>query len=444
MMTPTLKNISRKWVLAPKRGEMMLHKPDVRDQAVATPVRIVALDRARTFITLLVVLHHSVINYTFFGHGDRMRWLGFDLVVLFNDSFFMACMFCVSGLFVRDSLARRGPANFLANRAWRLGVPFLISIFAVTPIAYYPTFLRYHPGATDFNFFHFWWHTLTIGPWPSGSAWFLWVLLALDAIAALLWTAAPRAIEALGQLIYALRCRPMAVFIAFLVFSIIVYLPLRLIFGDSSWLEPGHYPLVIQTSRILLYAGYFFTGVGVGAVSLRAGVLAEKGVLVKRWMVWLGFALASHGAILLMVYTHHSGLIDFSSPPLWWHTAYGLAFAMFSAAMTFTVPAVFLRFDRSSFWLLDAMRPSAYGIYLLHFIPLIWLQYVVYDPVFPAFVKFAIVFTGTLSVSWALTVLLRKMLGTADDLAATQERLGTACLSPRRERIDGQRGCREC
>ena len=80
-----------------------------------------------------------------------------------------------------------------------------------------------------------------------------------------------------------------------------------------------------------------------------------------------------------------------------------------SAAMTFTVPAVFLRFERSSFGLLDAMRPSAYGIYLLHFIPLIWLQYAVYDPAFPAFAKFAIVFTGTLSISWALTVLLRKM-----------------------------------
>ena len=58
---------------------------------------------------------------------------------------------------------------------------------------------------------------------------------------------------------------------------------------------------------------------------------------------------------------------------------------------------------------LDAMRPQAYGIYLLHFIPLIWLQYAVYDPAFPAFVKFAIVFTGTLSMSWALTILLRKI-----------------------------------
>jgi surface polysaccharide O-acyltransferase-like enzyme len=389
---------------------MMLQKSDSGGRIVTAAERIVALDRARTFITLLVVLHHSVMNYTYFGNGDRMRWFGFDLVVLFNDSFFMACMFFISGLFVRGSLARRGPVNFLANRSWRLGVPFLISIFVVMPIAYYSSFLRYHsPGTVDFNFFHFWYDMVAVGPWPSGPAWFLWVLLALGAIAAPLWAVAPHAIEALGQVIQALRGRPMTAFAAFLIFTIIIYLPMRLIFGDSAWLVPGHYPLPIQTSRILLYAGYFLAGVGAGAVSLRTGILAENGMLAKRWMVWLGFAIAAYGAILLLVYAHHDWLADFNSPPLWWHVAYGLAFAAFSAAMTFTVVTVFLRCARSSLWLLDAMRPSAYGIYLLHFIFLIWLQYIVYDPAFPAFVKFAIVFIGTLSMSWALTVLLRKI-----------------------------------
>jgi surface polysaccharide O-acyltransferase-like enzyme len=388
----------------------MLRKPDNGGRAETVAERIVPLDRARTFITLLVVLHHSVMNYTYFGNGDRIRWLGFDLVVLFNDSFFMACMFFISGLFVRDSLARRGTASFLANRAWRLGVPFLVSIFVVIPTAYYPSFLRYHaPGTVDFNFFHFWHHMVTIGPWPSGPAWFLWVLLALGAIAALLWAALPRMMEAFGQLIYALRDRPMTAFVAFLIFTVVIYLPMRLIFGDSAWLVPGHYPLPIQTSRILLYAGYFFIGAGVGAVSLRNGMLAENGPLATRWRVWLAFASAFYGVILLLVYAHHNWLADFDSPPLWWHVAYGLHFAMFSAAMTFAVPAVFLRFARPSLWLLDAMRPSAYGIYLLHFIFLIWLQYVVYDPDFPAFIKFAIVFAGTLSMSWALTVLLRKI-----------------------------------
>src|SRR5580704_7149486 len=107
----------------------MLRIADVSDQVAVTSGRIVALDRARTFITLLVVLHHSVVNYTYFGAGDKMRWLGFDLVVLFNDSFFMACMFLISGLFVHDSLTRKGPAIFLRDRAWRLGIPFLLSVF---------------------------------------------------------------------------------------------------------------------------------------------------------------------------------------------------------------------------------------------------------------------------------------------------------------------------
>ena len=296
----------------------MLYKPDASEQVVAVPVRVTALDRARTFITLLVVLHHAVINYTYFGSdGDRMRWLGFDLIVLFNDSFFMACMFFISGLFVHDSLTRRQPQDFLRHHA---------------------------AGMPDFSFPQFWWHTLTIGPWSSGSAWFLWVLLALDAIAALLWVTAPRAMEGLGQLIFAVRNRPMTAFAVFLAFSILIYLPLRLMFGDSAWLLPGHYPLPIQTSRILLYAGYFFAGVGVGAVGLQSGVLARNGALAKHWMAWLGFAMAAYAAILLMVYMHHSGLVDLRSPPLWWHTGYGLAFATFSAAMTFTVTAVFLRF----------------------------------------------------------------------------------------------------
>jgi len=388
----------------------MLRKPDTNDQAVMAPVRIVALDRARTFITLLVLLHHSVVNYTHFGSGDRMRWLGFDLVVLFNDSFFMACMFLLSGLFVHDSLARRGPLNYLANRAWRLGVPYLLSIFVLMPIAYYPTFLRYHlPDTTDFNFFHFWWRTLTVGPWPSGPAWFLWVLLAFDAIVAGIWLVAPRAIEGLGKPLYALRYRPGVAFAAFSVFSVAVYLPLRLIYGDGAWLEPGHFPLPIQTSRILLYSGYFLVGVGIGATDLRAGPLAENGELVSRWKLWLGFAAVFYGAILFLVYVHHNWIADFESPPLSWRTAYALAFALFSAAMAFAEPALFLRFAKSPLRLLDAIRPSAYGIFLVHYIFIIWLQYAIYQPALPAFVKFAIVFAGTLSMSWGLIVLLRKI-----------------------------------
>jgi surface polysaccharide O-acyltransferase-like enzyme len=388
----------------------MLRDTDGGAHTATGAARIVAFDRARTFITLLVVIHHSVVNFSYFGNGDRMRWLGFDLVVLFNDSFFMAFMFLISGLFVHESLTRRGAAGYLRRRAWRLGVPLLISIFVLIPIAYYASFLRYHlPGTTDFNFFHFWWRTITLGPWPSGQSWFLWVLLAFDVIAAAIWSMAPKILAGLGRLIAVLRNRPMTAFVAFLIVSIASYLPMHLAFGDGAWFEPGHYPFPIQTSRILLYPAYFFAGVGIGVISLRAGIFAENGEIAKRWPLWLAFAVLFYGTILLLVYAHHNWIADFASPALWWKIAYGAAFASFSAAMAFTVPATSLRLVHSSLRLLDAMQPSAYGIYLLHYIFIIWLQYVVYDPPWPAFVKFAIVFIGTLGGSWMLTVLLRKI-----------------------------------
>jgi peptidoglycan/LPS O-acetylase OafA/YrhL len=381
----------------------MLKTPD-SGQTTSAANRVVALDRARTFITLLVVLYHAVINYTHFGiGGDRMRWLGFDLVVLFCDSFFMACMFFISGLFVRDSISRRGAANYLAHRAFRLGLPFLISIFVLMPIAYY----RYYH--LELDVVHYYAHMVAVGPWSAGSAWFLWVLLVFDAIAAAISVAAPRACAALGRLVDAFAGKPLRAFAAFALFSILIYLPLRVSIGESHWSALGHYPIFIQTSRAPLYAGYFLVGFAVGAAGLRTGVLNQGGAIARAWRTWFSIALAFYAAILLLVYVHRSGIIDLRSPPLWWHATYGVAFVLFSAAMTFAVLAFFLRLAKLPFRFLDAMQQQAYGIYLLHFIPLIWLQYLVTDLPLPAVVKSAIVFVGTLSASWLATAGLRKI-----------------------------------
>ena len=57
----------------------------------------------------MVLLHHAVIPYTHFGHTDPKSWIGFDMIVLATDSFFMAMFFFLSGLFVWPSIARKGP-----------------------------------------------------------------------------------------------------------------------------------------------------------------------------------------------------------------------------------------------------------------------------------------------------------------------------------------------
>src|SRR5258707_7296417 len=71
--------------------------------------RNLSLDRARTFLTLVMLLHHSVIPYTYYGHTDPKEFFGFDMIVLATDSFFMAMFFFLSGLFVWPGIARKGP-----------------------------------------------------------------------------------------------------------------------------------------------------------------------------------------------------------------------------------------------------------------------------------------------------------------------------------------------
>src|SRR6195256_1556121 len=93
-----------------------------------------AIDRARSFLTLVVLLHHAVIPYTYFGHTDPKSFFGFDMIVLATDSFFMAMFFLLSGLFVWPSIARKGPANHLWDRLIRLGIPFAICALTIIPI----------------------------------------------------------------------------------------------------------------------------------------------------------------------------------------------------------------------------------------------------------------------------------------------------------------------
>jgi surface polysaccharide O-acyltransferase-like enzyme len=200
-----------------------------------------------------------------------------------------------------------------------------------------------------------------------------------------------------------------------LIASIIIYVPAVLYFGASRWFSVG--PVAVQASRILLYLFYFFAGVGIGAVPFDRGLLASDSGLARRWPVWLAATIASYGCIIALIYIKHSVLPDVSHQPLWWEIAYALAFVAYSAAQTFNILALFLRFDNDGSSILDPLRDSAYGIYLIHYAPVLWLQYVLYDfsfsPVMQlsAIIKATMVLVLTLALSWAATAALRKIPG---------------------------------
>ena len=365
-----------------------------------------SIDRTRTFLTLVVLIHHAVIPYTYFGHTDPKYWIGFDCVVLATDSFFMAMFFFLSGLFVWPSLGRKSPGTFFHDRLLRLGLPFAIAAFTVIPVAYYAISLRQHP---DVGFAEFYWKTITVGPWPSGPVWFVWVLLVFDLTASLLYRISPTLLDPINRLSLRGYDRPADFWLFLVVVTAVLYIPARVYFGAGRWFTLG--PFDVQASRVLLYAAYFFIGAGIGAANFDRGLLSPAGRLAKSGWGW--------AIVTLIPYCLMWGLIGIKREilgnpvilPNWYEASYGLFFVAFSAAILFTILAYFLRFKQSGWSILDPMQPDAYGMFLVHYPIVLWLQYWLFDMDLPAIVKAAVAFVLTVALSWALTRALRMIPG---------------------------------
>ena len=163
----------------------------------------------RAFITLLVIAHHTVLAYTpnpppigdfsqapylwqAFPIRDPQKFELFGLLSLINDLFFMSLMFFISGLFVADGLKAKGEGGFLAGRAVRLGVPFVLAAGLLAPLAYFPAWLQAGGEVSVIAFAGAW---LDLPSWPSGPAWFLWVLLVFGAAVTAINLVAPGVTE---------------------------------------------------------------------------------------------------------------------------------------------------------------------------------------------------------------------------------------------------------
>jgi hypothetical protein len=369
--------------------------------------RNAALDHARTFLTLIVVLHHAVIPYTYFGHTDPTSFIGFDCIVLATDSFFMAMFFFLSGLFVWPGLAHKAPHVFFRERLLRLGLPFAIAALTIIPLAYYAIELREHPETT---FPAFWWKTVTVGPWPSGPVWFIWVLLAFDLTASLLYRISPTLLDPINRLSLRGHDKPVDFFYFVVAVTAIVYIPLRLYFGPSHWFELG--PLSVQASRILLYAAYFYIGAGIGAANFERGLLGADGLLSQRGLgAWIVVTLVPYCLLWVLITIKREALGNPDVLPAWYEASYGLFFVIFSAGIMFAILAYFLNHRRSEFSVLDSMQADAYGMFLVHYPIVLWLQYWLYDLNLPAVVKATIAFVGTTLLSWGATRALRQIPG---------------------------------
>jgi surface polysaccharide O-acyltransferase-like enzyme len=250
---------------------------------------------------------------------------------------------------------------------------------------------------------------VTMGPWPSGPLWFLWVLLSFDLTASLLYRLSPRLLDPINRLSVESFEKPLKLFLFLVAVTMLVYVPSRLYFGVNHWFEFG--PFSVQSSRVLLYASYFFIGAGIGAANFERGLLSANGELAKSGWGWAIATLNAYCLLWGLIIIKREVLGNPDPLPHWYEASYAVLFVIFSAGMLFTILAYFLRFKRSGWSVLDPMQKDAYGIFLVHYAFALWIQYWLYNFDLPAIIKVLIGFAFTLATSWALTRALRQIPG---------------------------------
>jgi glucan biosynthesis protein C len=372
-----------------------------------------ALSNLRAVVIVIVLAFHSVLAYLAslpaiphrFDDApylwqaipivDNHRWFAFDLFCAWQDVSLMSLMFFLSGLFVPSSLARKGSITYLSDRFFRIGLPLVLVVVLLMPVTYYPT---YRVTADDPSVAAYWQHLTALPFWPCGPQWFLWQLLMLNVLAAALHRLAPGWSGSLARLAASGRAHPLRFFGALVALSAIAYVPLALIYSPWTWTSHG--PLSFQLSRVLHYPVYFFAGCAVGAYGLDRGLIASDGALARHWLTWLVGSIA--GFVLWALPT--SLMVDGREAPLIVQAAAAFAFVLACASGSFALLALCLRFAAERRRILDSLSANAYSLYLLHYVFIVWLQYLLLPVALFAAGKAALVFSGTLALSWIAAV----------------------------------------
>jgi glucans biosynthesis protein C len=373
-----------------------------------------AVKNLKGVVIVIVLAFHSVLAYLDFSPAssfafdnppyrwlsvpivDSERWFGFDLFCALQDLYLMTLMFFISGLFVWPSLVRKGSRTFLFERALRLGLPFCLVVGLLMPLAYYPV---YRLTAIDTSLGAYREHFLALPFWPSGPPWFLGILLVFDLAATLVYQLSRNA----GDVLPPSSVRPRGFVIVLLLASAVAYVPLALIFTPWRWAQFG--PFGLQLSRPLHYAVYFFAGVVVGAHGIDRGLLATDGTLVRSWNIWLAAAMAAFVAWLGV-----AGLaMQLSDPPVGLQIVQALCFVASCGSTCMLLLTLFLRFANQPWPALDFLSDNAFGVYLVHYVFVVWLQYLLLGVASLAIIKALVVFGGTLILSYATIAAVRRV-----------------------------------
>ena len=373
--------------------------------------RYIFIDYLRGFLTVVVVLYHSLLTYTSNGYAsviaDVGKWAGFDTVVEFLDIFFMSLFFFVSGLFSFKSMERKGIWMFLRGRLLRLGIPFVLGWLIINIPAYYLSYGAYYqfmygvPMSID-GFFKYWGETL--GGSTAGPLWFLWVLLLFDCLIAVTYKAFPRILKKIRICKYKWLTNPWLFIIGMALLALICYLPMLNI-GDNKFVHLFG-PFNLQISRILLYLMFFVCGAAIGIYGMSKSVLDRNGKLIKRWWILLLVGVLSYLALQqLKTWSVSSNQINE------WYVLYPIAVLFIIVCTTVSIGlfGAFSRLVKKENRVMSSLAENAYGIYILHYVFVAATQFVFIKIPLHGVSKGIVVFMLALGITWGVVWLIRRI-----------------------------------
>ena len=390
--------------------------PSSNPVAHANAGRVLWVDYLRSFITVLVVAHHSTLAYTTFArynpHAyilsthpiiDSKRWIGLDIFENFNDVFFMALMFLVGGFFVVKGLKKKGAYLFIRDRFYRLFLPFVVAVSSLMLLAYYPAYLNSHPEGGLKNFLK---DFLFVEGWPAGPPWFIWILFLFNLVFAVFGKSFLPLVYKAENKLRSLADHPVKVALIIYIIIWLLYVPASWLFGAYTW--KGFGPFAFQESRLLLYFGFFIFGSILGASDIEKGLFSSGSGFMKYWRVWLRACVIFY---MLLLVLEALGGQEFGQKLGEWPSKiiYGSVYAGSTCFSSLAFLSLFRKFTKraSAFW--DSLTRNAYCIYLVHYIFVLWCQYELLNVDLPAFIKFLITFVISLLLSWQVSILLRKI-----------------------------------
>jgi hypothetical protein len=153
-------------------------------------------------------------------------------------------------------------------------------------------------------------------------------------------------------------------------------------------------PFAVQASRVLHYFVYFAVGVCLGAFGTETEIFERRGRLARGWWFWCILAAVMFTVTIVCVRTRNG-------------TGGRIGFAFSCAVSSLFVTALVIRFVRPWRWA-DSLSANAYGIYLAHYVFVVWIQYAALRWSTPAFVKGLAVSLAAVGMSWATVALMRR------------------------------------